>query len=222
MLDLVLAQLPASLTGPASDGYNGHVPSRALYARPEASSSILQLERKGGLVYTDIFRGAQGQLAAKRRNPKTTKAVSLSPHGFGLAVDLDVDATLKRRGWLYPRLLEEMAAAGWHCHRRDKDRGSEDWHFNYLADQAPTLLKLATAQHGTWDDPVEARIQQLYGAQLAPDDADVAAMLREAKAADVRSFQAAWDLEPDGVVGPKTRRVLAYVTAQLDVRGLFA
>ncbi len=229
MLNLVLAQLPSNLTGPAGDGYNGKVPSRALYAHPDAVSSLLRLERAGGLVYTDIFRGAQGQLAAKRRNPAATKAVSLSPHGYGLSVDLDVDATLKRRGWMYQRLLDEMGKEGWYCHRRDQGRGSEDWHFNFLSGQASVLLpKASIARHSTWDDPVEARIQQIYGAQLAPGDGEIPALLAAAHVggagdkASIKAFQTMWDLEADGIVGPNTRRVLAYVTAQLDVRGMFA
>lgn len=223
MLNLVLAQLPSSLTGPAGDGYNGKVPTRALYANPDAVSSILRLERAGGLIYTDIFRGAQGQLSAKRRNPSATKAVSLSAHGFGLAFDLDVDATLKRRAWKYQRLLDEMGKEGWYCHRRDQARGSEDWHFNYLGTQASILLpKASIARRDTWDDPIEARIQQLYGAQLVPGDDELQALLKAAGAADVRAFQVAWDLQADGVAGPRTRRTLAYVTAQLDIRGLFA
>lgn len=228
MMNLILAQLPSTLTGPDGDGYNGKVPARALYAHPEAFFSLIRLERAGGLVYTDIFRGAQGQLAAKRRNPATTKAVSLSPHGYGLAVDLDVDATLKRRGWLYQRLLDEMGKEGWYCHRRDQARGSEDWHFNFLSVQASVLLpKASIARRGTWDDPVEGRIQQLYGAQLAPGDDEIPTLLTAAHvnggdAAAVKAFQTMWDLDADGIVGPNTRRVLAYTTAQLDVRGMFA
>ncbi len=223
MLSLVLAKLPDSLTGPAEDGYHGRMPSRSLYAHPDAAASLFRLEKAGGLVYTDIFRGADGQLRAKRAKPASTKAVSFSAHGFGLAVDLDVDATLKRRDWLYPRLLDEMAAAGWYCHRRDRKRGSEDWHMNFLGVHASTLLPMASLSiPGTWDDPVEGRIQQLYGAQLTPGDGDVKTMLAIAGSSDVEAFQASWGLTVDGIAGRNTRRALAYVTAQIDIRTLVA
>lgn len=220
MLSLILARLPNTLTGPAGDGYNGHVPIRALFANPDAVASLFGLENGGGLVYTDIFRDAAGQLRAKTAKPASTKAVSLSPHGYGLAVDLDVDATCKRRGFSYARLLEVMAASGWHCHRRDGARGSEDWHFNFLGGSAPILLQRATAQHSTWDDPVEGRIQQLYGAQLAPGDAEIPALLKRTGSPSIRAFQTAWALTPDGIVGPVTRRTLAYVASELDLRQL--
>lgn len=219
MLTLVLVRLPDGLTGPDDDGYNGHVPKRALFANPDAAASLRRLEGAGGLVYTDIFRDAAAQLRAKLAKPASTKAVSLSPHGYGLAVDLDVSATLKRRGWAYARLLEEMAAAGWYCHRRDRARGSEDWHFNHLGQQASVFLaRTELGRPGTWDDAVEARIQQLYGAQLAPGDQDVPALLKRSGSPSILAFQTAWGLSADGIVGPNTRRVLAYVGAQLDLR----
>ncbi len=222
MLSIILAQLPTSLAGPAGDGYHGRVPTRSLFAHPDAATSIARLERKGGLVYTDIFRGAEGQLAAKRAKPTMTKAVGLSGHGYGFSFDIDVDATLKRRVWTYGELLDQLEVDGWHCHRRDRQRGNEDWHFNFFGAEASSLLIKASSKHaGTWDEPLEAFIQQVYGSQLEPSDAECKALLEKLKY-DVKRFQSDWLLDADGVLGPRTRRTIAYVTAELDVRSLFA
>lgn len=221
LLTILLAALPSTLRGPADPAYKGRVPKRALFLHPDAAASLGRIEAEGGAVYTDIFRGAEGQLSAKRRNPTATKAVSLSGHGFGLSKDLDVAETLRLREWTYEQLLDEEARHGWHCHRRDRKQGSESWHFNYLGTAHADLLALAKeGDRSTWDDPVEALVQRLYGPGLAPSLADLPALLARAGAASVTTFQKAWDLRPDGIAGPRTLRTLAYVTADLDVRTL--
>jgi murein L,D-transpeptidase YcbB/YkuD len=41
--------------------------------------------------------------------------------------------------------------------------------------------------------------------------------LKHAGCKDVRQFQALWDLQVDGIAGPKTQRTLAFVTAEIVV-----
>jgi peptidoglycan hydrolase-like protein with peptidoglycan-binding domain len=213
---LLLQQLPP-VAGPDGDGYNGKFPTRALFMHPQAAAALLALEKAtGGLVYTDIYRSPEAILQAYRMRPGT-QPVAFSYHGFGGCVDLDVYPSLKRLGITYDGLLATMTAHGFHCHRRDGKQGSESWHFNYLGDHPEVPLALTTADHSTWARPAETMIQRWYGGALKPSDTDVDAMLRTAGVSDVRTFQRKWNLVVDGVAGPTTRRVLAFVTAVVQI-----
>ncbi len=210
---LLLQALP-QLEGPASEDYGGLVPDRMLYMRPEAAQALLLIEADtDGLIYTDVYRSPAEILQAYSTRPGT-QPVAYSFHGYGGCVDVDVDATLKKLGTDYGGLITIMEARGFHCHRRDNEsQKSESWHFNFLGVDAPALLALATDDHATWSRPAEAMIQKWYGGDLKPTDAQVALLLSVAGATDVKDFQRQWDLVVDGVAGPVTRRVLAFVTA---------
>jgi peptidoglycan hydrolase-like protein with peptidoglycan-binding domain len=216
---LHLQALP-QLAGPQGDGYHGLAPKRALYMRPEAAEALLALERTtGGLVYTDIFRSASSILQAYRAKPGT-QPVGFSFHGFGGCVDVDVDGCKAKLGVDYAGLVAVMEAHGFHCHRRDGAGGegkSESWHFNFLGADAPALLARTTDDHATWAHPAEAMIQKWYGPELQLTPAQIATLLPIAHATDVRDFQRQWDLAVDGIAGPRTQRVLAFVTATLQI-----
>jgi hypothetical protein len=207
-----------SLAGPQGDGYNGLAPKRALYMRPEAAAALLLVEGDtGGLVYTDIYRSPQAILQAYRSRPGT-QPVAFSFHGFGGCVDVDVDASVKKLGTNYYGLVEIMAARGFYCHRRDGNpTASESWHFNFLGADADALLELTTTDHSTWARPAEGMIQKWYGDDLQPSDDQVAILLSVASATDLKDFQRKWDLAVDGVAGRVTRRVLALVTATMQI-----
>jgi hypothetical protein len=212
------------LAGPQGDGYNGLAPKRALYMRPEAARALLLVEQDtGGLVYTDIYRSPQAILQAYRakvtpNGQHIAQPVAFSYHGFGGCPDLDTDASMKKLGTNYDGLVEIMAARGFYCHRRDGNpTASEAWHFNYLGDDADALLELTTSDHSTWAKPAEAMIQKWYGSDLQPNDEQVALLLPTAHATSIMGFQRAWDLVVDGVAGPRTRRVLAFVTATMKI-----
>lgn len=214
----------SQLAGPDDDDYRGLVPKRMLYMHPEAAHALMLVEEDtGGLVHTDIFRSAVSSRDAYRSKVTSsgqhiTQPVSYSGHGYGFCDDLDVPRTLKKLGTDYGGLTVIMAARGFFCHRRDGNpTASESWHFNYLGEDADALLELTTADHTTWARPVEALIQKYYGADLRPNDEQAAIMLSVAHATDVKDFQRKWDLVVDGILGPKTRRVLAYVTATLQI-----
>jgi len=220
---LKLHALP-QLAGPPGDDYRGLVPKRALYMRPEAAHALMLVEEDtGGLVYTDIYRSPLAIRDAYRSKVTSsgqhiTQPVSYSFHGFGGCVDVDVEETLKKLGTTYDGLCTIMEARKFYCHRRDGNpTASESWHFNYLGDDADALIDLTTDDHATWAKPAEAMIQKWYGPELHPGDVEVDAMLHQAGVSDVRTFQRKWDLIVDGVVGSKTRRVLAFVTATLDI-----
>lgn len=223
---ITLAKLPTTLRGPDDPAYKGRVPIRALYLAPDAAVSLLSLEQDtGGLVYSDIYRNAEGSLRA-RRAKSGVQPPGYSPHNFGLAVDLDVTTTLKLRKWRYPDLVDVMADHGWHCHRRDLDSSaSEHWHFSYFGLRAAERLKLADPdRRATWAAPAEAEIMDRYGSQFAmqPQQIRDALAIRGYRVdagmgAAIKRFQHDWDLTPDGIAGPRTQRTLATATANLSV-----
>lgn len=226
---LQFASLP-ELRGPEGAAYFGRLPLRMRYLEPTAAAALMALEMDtGGLVYTDMYRTPEASFAAKNARPTITKAPGKSGHNFGLSVDLDVEGTLAHRGWKYSELLSVMSDHGWHCHRLDGKQGMhESYHFNHLGPDPATHLLLAKIDdHNTWDDPVEGRIQELYGKDfdlstfeiqhalatkglyLGKLDGDIGPMSQKA----IRTFQGAWGLTVDGVPGPMTQRLLALVTA---------
>lgn len=230
---LLLAVLPESLRGPDGPDYKGRVPRRARFLEPDAAASLLKLVAKcPWLVFTDVYRSPEASLAA-RRSKRGVQPPGFSAHNFGFAFDLDVGACLRGGKLRYAELLEELAAFFWFCHRRDLDQtAAESWHFNYLGERAPELLDLTDLDApGTWSRPVERRIVDEYGASFALSDAGVQRALaglgmyrgdadgklgplsREA----VGAFQRAWGLADDGVAGPRTRRVIAVVSAQVEL-----
>ena len=166
-MNLYLSQLP-QLRGPShgTDGkmYHGQVPPRALFLSPDAAHALGPRSASGGLPYTDVFRSAEASLAACQAKPDQAKPPGFSPHGFGLAVDLDLDETLATKGWTYAQLLVVMSRYGWFCHRRDGSAtGSEAWHFNYLGPNPALYLAMASKyDHRSWARPVEERIVERY------------------------------------------------------------
>jgi hypothetical protein len=232
---LRLATMPATLLGPNDADYKGTVPKRMRYLAPDVGAALLALEKDvGTLVYTDMWRSAESSLVA-RRVKRGVQPPAYSPHNYGIAVDLDLHATMKLRGWKYNYLLEVMKAHGWFCHRRD-GLGPDDmeaWHFNYLGDDSDKYLThVDIDNHVTWANAAESRIYERYGQQfvLSPKeiqtslvqlhmykgdiDENVRSLLcREA----VMSFQRAWGLAEDGDPGPKTQRTLAFVTATKSI-----
>lgn len=219
-MNLKLQALP-QLAGPQDDDYHGLAPKRALYMRPEAAVALMLVEKDtGGLVYTDIFRSAQAILQAYLSKPGITQPVGYSFHGYGGAVDIDIDATKAKLGTTYGGLITIMEARGFYCHRRDGEAGegkSESWHFNYLGDDGPALLAQTTDDHKTWAAPAEAMIQKWYGSDLVLTEDQIRLLIPIAHATDVMDFQRKWGLTVDNIAGTRTQRTLAYVTATLDI-----
>jgi hypothetical protein len=208
------------MRGPATADYGGRVPTRFRYLAPDAAASLVRMldAYDNRFVFTDLYRSAQGSREAYATKPGTQRP-GYSAHGYGLAFDLDLSSTLHAASVSYAQLCEIVADYGWYCHRRDLDSsGSEAWHFNFLGPNAGRYLaRIDPQDHGTWGRPVEARIMERWGTgfQLGPQA--IAAGLAKASAADVRTFQREWGLAVDGVPGPITQRVLAFVTADLQI-----
>lgn len=231
---LRLAPLPDSLRGPDDEAYKGVVPRRARFLEPTAARSLtaLLVECGNALVFTDVYRSPEASLAA-RRSKRGIQPPGFSAHNFGIAFDLDVAASLRNLRMRYPEMIELLQRHGWFCHRRDLDSSAaESWHQNYLGQDAARYLAEADPQaSNTWAWPVEARIAELYGEAFKLSDLEAQQALaalrfytgdldgalgplaREA----VGAFQRAWGLPDDGVAGPRTRRVLAVVTADVEL-----
>lgn len=221
MLTLSLASLSAEAVHGIYGPSKNQLPARMRFLRPDAAASYLQLS--DFLVVSDMFRSPESSLQAVREK-RGAQPPAYSAHNYGLAIDIDIDAAKRR--WRAPSKAEldaRMESSGWFCHRRDHGTGHEAWHYNFLGvgtEIPPHLSNTAST--------VEARIVELHGAQLAPDDAasqemltklrlyagdidgDIGPLSREA----IRVFQRAWGLPETGGLEPRTRRTLAYVSCE--------
>lgn len=225
---LFLTPLPATTAGIYTiGGVAGRMPTRALLLHPAAAEAFTTLERASPLVYSDIFRSADASLVAVATKAGT-QPPGYSAHGFGLAVDVAVDATLGRYGWSYSELRSELGRYGWYCHRRDGLRGAEDWHFNYLGPDPSKYIALTSPQEPeSWARAVEAKILETYGNGFVLDAKEMQVALTKLRLykgaidgivgpltdAAVHAFQRAWHL-PEGHPDARMLRTLAYVASE--------
>lgn len=233
MLRLRLSPLPETLRGPDDEAYKGRVPRRARFLHPAAAASLLELVAKHPwLTFTDVYRSPESSLAA-RRSKRGVQPPGFSAHNFGLAVDLDLGACLRGSKLRYAEMTEAMQGGGWYCHRRDLDGTAiEAWHFNHLGADARRYLAEADPQAAnTWAWPVEAKIVELYGEAFKLTDLEVQQALAALRfytgdldgklgpisRESIGAFQRAWGLRDDGQAGPRTRRVLAVVSAEREL-----
>lgn len=225
-MQLTLSRLPSNLRGI----YEGKVPNWARYLYPDAAESLLDLEEEtGGLIYTSLWRSANASLWAIK-NKSGAMPPGFSAHNYGLAVDLTVDQIIKEKIISsYDYLLNMMAEFGWYCHRRDRKKKFESWHFNYLGHNAEAYLELATTRSKTWHLPIEERIKELYGYVWEEWEAeDVQRALRTLKFYDqkvdglwgsysrgaLNSFQRAYKLRQTSKATDRDIRTLAFCTAK--------
>ncbi len=235
---LKLVTIPGTVRGPNDADYKGQVPSRMRFLAPDVGPALMELEKDtGGYVYSDMWRSADASLQA-RRVKRGVQRPGYSPHGFGLAVDLDLYGIMKLYKVHYGDILDVMRAHGWYCHRRDGlgPDEMEAWHFNYLGNDAQKYLQHANINdHSTWASVVEARILERYGQDFVLSPTDIQNQLASLKIYGgdvdgnlssglcreaVMAFQRAWDLDVDGDAGIMTQRTLAFVTAARQVSSL--
>jgi hypothetical protein len=222
VLTLKLTKLPLATQGIYTiNGVEGRMPDRALFLHPDAASSFASFA--ASVVCSDIFRTAEASLAAVKAN-RGAQPPGFSAHNFGLAIDLDVKASMEKMRIVKgakATLDDCMEMHGWFCHRRDHAMGPESWHYTFLGAGAVVSPKVQTLVNYT-----EARIVSLYGDYLKPDDTECQRLLQklrlynggidgaigsQSKAA-INVFQRGWRLTI-GLLDAKTRRTLALVAA---------
>ncbi len=218
-MKLILSPLPKTLRGiygATKDKLGAH----QLFGHPDLVAAILKMEADGlKLAYSDLFRSAESSLARRkefeaRGGPQLAKRPGESPHNFGLAFDIDVAYALKTYRLDKKRLDEILATYGLYCHRRDHQAGAESWHYNCLGPGPQAARWLASASAPSTSRAIEAKIQHLYGLQMSLLKDEVTAALRALKYETVKDFQEDWDLDADGIAGPQTQRLLAFLTAE--------
>jgi D-alanyl-D-alanine carboxypeptidase len=218
MLTLRLNHLPINTLGI----YNGKMPLRALFLHPLASEAFLA----DSWVCSDIFRSPESSLVAVRAG-RGAQPPGFSAHNFGLAIDIDVKATMARLSIKTKADLDAyMENTGWFCHRRDHKLDRESWHYTFLGVGAFIAPKYQTIVHHT-----EARIVEFYGKDLAPDDMECQRMLAKlglyggaidgdlgplSKAA-AEVFRRGWGLYGKSF-DSKVRRTLALVSANKIIK----
>ncbi len=223
MLTLSLVPLPATLRG-IYGATKDKLPTRFLWAHPDLANAIDATERDGlSLAYSDIFRSPEASLARRkefdaRGGPQLAKRPGESPHNFGLAVDIDVMWCLKTYRISKQALDERLQRYGLYCHRRDHQLAAESWHYNALGEDAAQWLQHASTS--STSRAIEAKILALNGEgfRLTPMEierslAKLGYKPEKGIRGAVMRFQDDWDLSVDGLPGPKTQRLLAYLTA---------
>ena len=229
MLQLRLTQLAADQVagiyqvGKRADG----MPDRLRWLHPDTAIAFATIA--SWAVVSDMLRSPESSLEAVRRG-RGAQPPGYSAHNFGFAVDLDIGESSKRLAKRIGRakvskaeIDAAMEAAGWFCHRRDHTTASEAWHYNHLG--IGTVIGPQFKSTAGW---VEAKIVQVYGADLAPNDREcqvllaslrmyqgtpdgkVGALTKEA----TRVFQRGWGLRETGTLEKRTRRTLALVACE--------
>jgi hypothetical protein len=211
------------------NGIKNKMPIRALFLHPLAASSFMA-DLAMFVVCSDILRTPEASLKANREG-RGAQPPGFSLHNFGIAIDIDVKATMKNLGLKTKQELDEwMEARGWYCHRRDHKMDHECWHYNYLRaftelDGVPLVISSkvkSTAGYG------EALIVRLYGDKLKPTDKQCQEMLASLKMYSgkidgdigdlskeaIRVFSRAWGLPEATKMDARFRRTLALVSAE--------
>lgn len=200
------------------------LPDRMLYMAEDAAQSYLSMDRV--IVFSDLFRSAAESLEAHARK-RGVQPPAYSGHNFGIAGDLDVDRTLALNNWTYAELLTYMEAHQWYCHRRDGQRGNEDWHFNFLGPTPTSILSVIDARlPATWSRGAEYAVQQRYAGQFTLTPSQIQGNLKKLRLYGggidgalgpismqaVSLFAKTWEV-PAVPGAPNFQRTLAYVAA---------
>lgn len=180
------------------------------------------------LRVSDMFRSPEGSLQAMGEK-KGVNPPGYSAHNFGLAIDIDTDAMLTALKATKPVLDTTMQSKGWYCHRRDGKRGMEDWHYNYLGENA--VRYLACASSTSTSAAIEMRLVDQFRDDLKLTPVEVQEALAKLRLyagaidgqigprskAAIAVFQRAWKLIETAVVDAKTERTLALVSCTFNI-----
>jgi hypothetical protein len=215
------------VTGIYGKGKN-QLPERMRYLHPEAGKSYLKHLAETA-VASDMFRSAEASLRA-RRERRGAQRPAYSGHNFGFSIDLAVSKTMKKGKFKSKRLLDEwMMKAGWYCHRRDHRREFEEWHYNYFGDEfdkyvkpkdkrtSAALERKIVDYYGRWWSQMDASDAQRALRRLGLYDGDIDGSFGPLSKEAARVFQRAWLLDPKGTLDLRTKRTLAYVSADRNL-----
>lgn len=209
-------------------------PVRMSYLHPDAAFSFDYCNDFGnfGLVLSDMWRSAGASYRSKypidKPPSRAHKAPAFSAHNYGLAIDVAVTKTLKNTKLTKKELDEYMAGHGWWCHRLDHQRGSEDWHYNYLGflyeprtkrTSIDIENKICLMYEDEWNNLSLEDIQELLNATVPRLSLKVDGKVGPKTKKAVRTFQKLWGLQVDGKVGPITARTLWFVWAEASYSG---
>lgn len=216
---------------------------RLSFMQPEAHDSfiVMQKDCDWKIVLSDMWRSSLSSLARRyppgRRMRRHTKPPAFSGHNKGLSIDIDVKRTMALMEMTKRELDGWMAEYGWYCHRRDHKLKSEDWHYNYLDEDAAAAAEwLQHASRWSTAGAIEAKIKGWYSSYWAPSkkqlqrylqylniyEGEIDGVIGNLSHAAIRVFQGAWHLKVDGVAGSRTCRTLAFRCAELRHRDIAA
>lgn len=104
------------------------------------------------MVYTDMYRDAVGSAKAYETK-KGAQKPGFSAHNYGVAIDIAVDATMKRHKVNYNQLVHTLISFGWTPYQGVSQSGlykreTEDWHFNFIGDYGYRPWNPGTSQRG--------------------------------------------------------------------------
>jgi hypothetical protein len=226
MLKLKLTALPASILGIYGSERN-ELPERMRYLHPDAAASYMAMEAgPQRLRVSDMWRSAEASLRA-RSEKRGVQPPGRSGHNFGFCIDLDVDWMLKQYRWSKQELDRYMNEHGWYCHRKDHERESESWHFNFFGAESAKYLAAAQGSRSTAAG-LEQKIQDVYGSSFKLSasetqaalqglklyggaiDGEIGPLAREA----LMAFQRSWSLPSHGDLDADTQRLLVFVTSE--------
>jgi len=239
MLTIILKRVPNVLgiygTGKGGIPAGDYFPPSAALLHPDAAAAYLAVEVGTGkrLRVSDMFRSPESSLQAMQ-----TKSGVMPPgysgHGFGFSIDVATDACLKSFGMTKQAFDEMMVSYGWYCHRKDHQRGSEDWHFNHFGTGAAATPWLAACEKSVVTSAgVEAKMVATYGSSFKLSNVELQTELRKLKLYGgdldgdigprsqqaILAFERAWQLPMDGVADARMMCTLATVAADHSISG---
>lgn len=207
-------------------------PARMKYLSPNAAATLRLIEKEtGGLVYNELWQDGVGVLRARRFHPERPRP-GYAPNQFGIGLDLDLRASLAKKGMSYGNLLRAMTENGWYCYRRDGEAGGGAEHFDYFGEHGLRYLMKTTLDPLTWPRAAEERIYDLHGTQFQLTLPQVQAGLAELHLyagklsgehddytrEAILALQRTWGLAEDGTVSTTVCRLVAVLTADLEIQ----
>jgi len=200
--------------------HDGMLPRRMRLIHPSAYDDLKHLQEatKYQLVYSDMFRTFKASMLARKRKPGLVAFPGYSGHNFGISIDLAIEPCLEALSEMHDLVPPEPALSDlrWVLRRYNwTPIRSEPWHFNHsegLSHALPWINETYGAHFNltTWE--IEAALFEL-GYNTYPIDG----ILDGKDTQEIRRFQRESGLQPDGIAGRKTQRLLSCLCAEIEV-----